>query len=84
MTPPSLWQSAAPAITSFTPILSGRHNTTTYMRKLETLEERLMEDLLNTIGSEEDPVEQFRAMERYHKFVQARGERLRSEALCED
>jgi hypothetical protein len=54
------------------------------MRKLETLEERLMEDLLNAIGSEEDPVEQFRAMERYHKFVQARGERLRSESVLED
>ena len=54
------------------------------MRKLETLEERLMEELVNDIGSEEDPVEQFRAMERYHKFVQARGERLRSESVLED
>ena len=43
-----------------------------------------MEDLLNAIGSEEDPVEQFRAMERYHKFTQARGERIRSEAVLED
>ena len=84
MTLASLWQSAAPAITSFTPILSGRHNTTTYMRKLEVLEERLMEELVNDIGAEEDPVEQFRAMERYHKFTQARGERIRSEALRDD
>lgn len=54
------------------------------MRKIETLEERLMEELVNDIGAEEDPVEQFRAMERYHKFVQARGERIRSEACLED
>jgi hypothetical protein len=54
------------------------------MRKLETLEERLMEELVNDIGAEEDPVEQFRAMERYHKFTQARGERIRSEALRDD
>jgi len=80
----SLWLSVAPAITLFTPILNGRLNKTTYMRKLETLEERLMEELVNDIGAEEDPVEQFRAMERYHKFTQARGERIRSEALLED
>jgi hypothetical protein len=54
------------------------------MRKLEVLEERLMEELVNDIGAEEDTTEKFRAMERYHKFCQARGERIRSEALLED
>ena len=43
-----------------------------------------MEELVNDIGAEEDPTEQFRAIERYYKFTQARGERLRSEALRED
>jgi len=54
------------------------------MRKLETLEERLMEELVNDIGAEEDTTEKFRAMERYHKFTQARGERIRSEAVRAD
>jgi hypothetical protein len=41
-----------------------------------------MEDLVNDIGGSEDPVEQFKAIERYHKFVAARRDRQLGEAPC--
>jgi len=51
-------------------------NTT---RKLEALEERLMEDLVQDVGGSEDPVEQFKAIERYMSFVKARATRMEGE-----
>lgn len=51
-------------------------NTT---RKLEALEERLMEDLVQDIGGCEDQVDQFKAIERLSAFYKARAIRLESE-----
>ena len=53
-------------------------------RKLEVLEEKLMEDILNEIGGSHDPVDQYKAIERYDKFVEARSKRLRSESPAKD
>ena len=48
--------------------------------KLEQLEEKLMEDMVNDIGGSDDPVDQFKAIERYHKLILARKDRLQGEA----
>jgi hypothetical protein len=48
-------------------------------RKLEELEETLMEDFVQDIGGSQDPVDQFKAIERYAKFVEARAARINSE-----
>lgn len=52
------------------------------MRKLEQLEERIMEDMVQDIGASEDPVDQFKAIERYQKFITARKERQTGDSLC--
>ena len=49
-------------------------------RKLEVLEEKLMEDMVNDIGGSDDPVDQFNDSERYHKLILARKDRLQGEA----
>ena len=48
-------------------------------RKLEQLEETLMEDFVQDIGGRLEPVDQFKAIERYAKFVEARAARINSE-----
>jgi len=48
-------------------------------RKLEELEETLMEDFVQDIAGSQDPVDQFKAIERYAKFVEARSIRIKSE-----
>ena len=57
---------------------------TTPTRKLEALEERLLEDMVNDIGGCEDPVDQFKAIERYHKLILARKDRLQGEASAKN
>ena len=52
-------------------------------RKVEMTEERVMENILNEIGGSDDPVDQYKAIERYDKFVEARSKRLRSETTKE-
>ena len=53
-------------------------------RKLETTEEQVMQSILNEIGGSHDPVDQYKAIERYDKFVEARSKRLRSESPAKD
>jgi hypothetical protein len=50
-------------------------------RKLDELEETLMEDFVQDIGGSEDPVDQFKAIERYAKFVEARSSRIKAERV---
>ena len=50
-------------------------------RKLEELEESLMEDFVQDIGGSQDPVDQFKAIERYAKFVEARSVRIKAERV---
>ena len=57
---------------------------TTPPRKLEVLEEKLMEDMVNDIGGSDDPVDQFKAIERYHKLILARKDRLQGEASAKN
>lgn len=52
-------------------------------RKVEMTEEKVMENILNEIGGSDDPVDQYKAIERYDKFVEARSKRLRSETIKE-
>ena len=52
-------------------------------RKVEMTEEKVMETSLNEIGGSDDPVDQYKAIERYDKFVEARSKRLRSETTKE-
>ena len=52
-------------------------------RKVEISEEKVMENILNEIGGSDDPVDQYKAIERYDKFVEARSKRLRSETTKE-
>lgn len=52
------------------------------MNDIENLENELLMDLLQDIRGTNDPVEQYRAMERYHKFVEARSIRMLSDAPC--
>ena len=53
-------------------------------RKLEVLEEKLMEDMVNDIGGSDDPVDQFKAIERYNKLILARKDRLQGEASAKN
>jgi hypothetical protein len=53
-------------------------------RKLEALEEKLMEDMVHDIGGSDDPVDQFKAIERYHKLILARKDRLQGEASAKN
>lgn len=50
------------------------------MRNLDTYEEAVMEALVKDIHDCEDPVDQFKLIERYNAFVSARAKRLESEA----
>jgi len=50
-------------------------------RKLDELEETLMEDFVQDIGGSQDPVDQFKAIERYAKFVEARSSRIKAERV---
>lgn len=52
----------------------------TKMRNLDTYEEAVMEALVKDIHDCEDPVDQFKLIERYNAFVSARAKRLESEA----
>lgn len=52
------------------------------MTTIEKLEEELMIGLLRDIQGTNDPVEQYRAMERYYKFVEARAIRVDTDAAC--
>ena len=47
---------------------------------INKLEQSLMEDMVRDISSVNDPVEQFRAIERYKAFVEPRCARLESES----
>jgi hypothetical protein len=49
------------------------------MRNLEKLEENVMEALVCDIRDCEDPVDQFKLIERYAAFCNARAKRLESE-----
>jgi len=57
---------------------------TTPPRKLEVLEEKLMEDMVNDIGGSDDPVDQIKDIERYHKLILARKDRLQGEASAKN
>ena len=48
-------------------------------RILEQLEEELMIAMVKDVAGSQDPIEQFKGIERYHKFVAARSVRLQSE-----
>ena len=50
-------------------------------RILEQLEEEMMIAMLKDIAGSQDPIEQFKGIERYHKFILARKDRLQSEAV---
>lgn len=50
------------------------------MRNLDTYEEAVMEALVKDIHDCEDPVDQFKLIERYNAFVSARAKRLESES----
>jgi hypothetical protein len=49
------------------------------MRNVEKLEESLLEAMISDISGSNDPVDQFKAIERYQKFVAARAIRINSE-----
>lgn len=50
-------------------------------RQLETHEEEVMNSLVMDIRDCQDPVDQFKLIERYNAFVTARAKRLESEAI---
>jgi len=52
------------------------------MQDIENLENELLMELLQDIRATNDPVEQYRAMERYHKFCEARAIRVATDAPC--
>ena len=49
------------------------------MRNLEKLEENVMEALVSDIRDCQDPIDQFKLIERYAAFCDARATRLESE-----
>lgn len=51
------------------------------MKQIEELELSLITAMLKDIAGTNDPVEQFRAIERYSKFIEARANRIESETL---
>jgi hypothetical protein len=51
----------------------------TTMRNLEKLEENVMEALVSDIRDCQDPIDQFKLIERYAAFCDARATRLESE-----
>lgn len=56
-----------------------------YAEQIDTIkvrEEMIMLDLLERIQSADDPVDQWKLMERYHLFIKCRGDRLDSERSC--
>jgi len=54
--------------------------TTMEKRELEHYEEQVMTALVMDIRDCEDPIDQFKLIERYNAFVTARAKRLESEA----
>jgi hypothetical protein len=50
------------------------------MRNLETYEEQVMEALVRDILDCQDPVDQFKLIDRYSKFVEARSRRIEGES----
>ena len=52
-------------------------------RKVEVLEEELLLAMLKDIAGSHDPIEQFKGIERYHKFILARSDRIKSEAFLD-
>ena len=42
------------------------------MTKIQKLEDEIIITMLNSIASTTDPVEQYRCIERYYKFIEAR------------
>ena len=51
------------------------------MNKIEELEIALITAMLNDIAATNDPIEQYRAIERYAKFVEARCKRVNVDGL---
>jgi hypothetical protein len=49
------------------------------VRNVEEMEETVLEQMLERIEQAQDPVDQYKAVERYHAFIKARGDRLESE-----
>lgn len=52
------------------------------MKQIEELEVSLITAMLKDIAETNDPVEQYRAIERYAKFIEARSIRIESDAPC--
>ena len=50
------------------------------MRNIETYEEQVMEALVRDILDCQDPVDQFKLIDRYSKFVEARSRRIEGES----
>lgn len=46
------------------------------IKQIEDTEHELILSMLKDIGGTNDPIEQFKAIERYHKFVVARANRI--------
>lgn len=42
------------------------------MTKIQELEDQIIIAMLNSIASTSDPIEQYRCIERYYKFIEAR------------
>lgn len=53
-------------------------------RELTRLEENLMEDMVKDISGSNDPVDAFKAIERYREFCKARTTRLEGESLADE
>lgn len=51
------------------------------MKEIEQLEQTLIIAMLKDIAGTNDPVEQFRAIERYDKFIGARAKRLDTDSF---
>lgn len=52
------------------------------MNDIDQMEKQLIVEMLQDIQQANDPVEQFRGIERYHKFVEAREIRVATDASC--
>jgi hypothetical protein len=50
------------------------------MKNIEEIELMLITSMLKDIAGTNDPVEQYRAIERYAKFIEARAVRIESDA----
>ena len=50
------------------------------MKNIEEIELMLITSMLKDIAGTNDPIEQYRAIERYSKFIEARAVRMESDA----